>query len=171
MLMPWLAFNLKSRFGNSTNEAHVLNLSLNFCILGSFISERVNDDTKENVQENDVDTDEEQEVKEISTRVIFSCDQRLLDGISDTTASSHAVVERGHKAVEQCLAVHVVWRSVRIIWSICCLVLGAEASEGQESEDVDNDYQKGESWNQVLPLDLYDVKDVAQVLDLSDNIQ
>ena len=104
-------------------------------------------------------------------RVIFSCDQRLLDGISDTTASSHAVVERGHKAVEQCLAVHVVWRSVRIIWSICCLVLGAEAFEGQESEDVDNDYQKGESWNQVLPLDLYDVKDVAQVLDLSDNIQ
>jgi hypothetical protein len=145
MFMPWLAFDLKSGFGNSTNEAHVLNLSLDFCILGSFVSERVNDDTKENVQENNVDTDEEQEVKEISAHVICTCDQRLLDGISDTTASSHAVVERGQKAVEQCIAVHVVWRSVRIIWPICCLVLGAEAFEGQESEDVDNDYQKGES--------------------------
>jgi len=145
MFMPWLAFNLESRFGNSTNEAHILNLSLDFCILGSFISERVNDDTKENVQENNVDTDEEQEVKEISLRVIFSCDQRLLDDISDTTACSHAVVERGDKAVEQCIAVHVVWRRCWIIWSTCCLVLGAEAFEGQESEDVDNDYQKGES--------------------------
>jgi predicted DsbA family dithiol-disulfide isomerase len=70
VIQPADVFNLKFRSRNATDEALAFDLFFDFTFDGSFFSERVNDDTEENVHEDDVEQHEEEEVVEVPCIVV-----------------------------------------------------------------------------------------------------
>jgi len=96
VLIPWFVLDFELRFADSTNEADSLNFRCDIGRSRSFVCERVDDNTKEDVHENNVNDHEEGEIKPISEHIIFIRNVSLPKSISNTTSASHSETCCGH---------------------------------------------------------------------------
>ena len=107
------------RLANSANEAVSFDLLYDVSGSRSFIGERVDDDTEEDVHEDNVDDHEEGEIEPISEPIIFIRNVSLPKSISNTTSTSHSKTSCGHQAIGERRAIHVV----RTSWRNRCVIL------------------------------------------------
>lgn len=109
VIQPADVFNLKFRSRNATDEALAFDLFFDFTFDGSFFSERVNDDTEENVHEDDVEQHEEEEVVDVPCIVVGVTKGCVVQGVSDTTSRSNTILGSRAQALNKCFTVHLVW--------------------------------------------------------------
>ena len=125
VIFPWFVFDFELRFADSTNEADSFDFRDDVCGSWSLVSERINDDTEENVHENNVDYHEEGKVEDISEFIILIWTISLPKCITNSTSTSHSKTSGAHQAIDECTAVHVVsssrrhWRVILIKVRAC----------------------------------------------------
>jgi hypothetical protein len=71
VIQPADVYNLKFGSRNATNEALALDFFVDFTFGGSFFSERINDDTKENIHEDNIEQHEEEEIVKVPCIVVL----------------------------------------------------------------------------------------------------
>jgi hypothetical protein len=108
MLMPWFVLDFEFGLANSANETDTLYFLLNVSSSRSFVSERVNDDTKENVHEDNVDDQEEGEIENISKLIKLIRAVPLPKSIANTTSTSHTKTGCTKQAINKSITVHVI---------------------------------------------------------------
>ena len=127
-------------FTDAANEAVASKLVLNSLQLVTKSTEGVNDETLDDGEQDERDEQEEGKVKEDSDVLVLRAIWGL-DDVTDTAASSDALVQMEHEAGE-----HIVTLLVRVL---ALLALGhiefPEEVEGEDGVDVADDGQKANS--------------------------
>ena len=123
VINPRNVCNLEFGFANTTDETNSFNFLLNIGGSSSLVSERIDDDTEENVHQDDIDEHEEREIKQISEGVVFIRPKSLPKSISKSTSTSHAITCSRKKAICKRRAIHIVSTSWRH-WSVILVVIG-----------------------------------------------
>jgi hypothetical protein len=106
----------------------VVHLSVDICLLGSFVRKGINNDTEEDVHENDVDNHEESKVEHISSNILWLSVHRLIQNISHTSSSSDTIIDGAGQTSDKTVTVHVEVHV--LLWSM--LVVTLKALEGKE---------------------------------------
>ena len=140
VIFPWDVFNLKDRLGNTTYKALLINLCLHFSFLTSLVGERINNNTKEDIHEDNIDDHEKEEIEDVSGYVVFTAPLLLGEDVSKTTTSSNTILHSRTQTLNKRLTVHIIIRcmiTIIITWtSSKILKVRSEVLEGEESTDV-----------------------------------
>ena len=100
VLMPWFVLDFELRLADSAYEAVAFDLLYDVSGSRSFIGERVDDDTEEDVHEDNVDYHEEGKIEPISEPIIFIRNVSLPKSITNTTSTSHSKTSSRHQAID-----------------------------------------------------------------------
>lgn len=92
---------IKSTSIKSTNEARALQNQLLLLLLRSQVSESVNDDTKNEIQNDNNDDEEEEQVINHTTKVQWFLRRRCSQNITDSTAITKTLIHGCHNAHEE----------------------------------------------------------------------
>ena len=124
VIAPRNVFDLELRFTDTADETLAFNFFVNIFLSLSFIGERINNDTEEDIHQNNIDDHEEREIKSISKIIKLIRLESLPKCITDTTTTSHSETGCRHKAINKGRAIHIVG-STRRNWRVILVVVGA----------------------------------------------
>ena len=142
VVLPRYVFNLELGFAETTDEALTGNLLIITVIFISLLSERINDDTEEDIHTNNIDKEEETDIIKIPipVQIIRTLPKigpfRLIKGISDTTSCSHTYVDFRHQAFHERTTVGIEVRVIISSYWTCSNKGQMEIFEAHEGEDV-----------------------------------
>ena len=131
----------------AADEAVVAQFVLHALQLVTQRAERVNDETLDDGEQDNNDEQEEGNVEEDADKFVLSAVRRL-NNVTDTTSSTHSLVQVEHEAGE-----HVVALLVRVLsfLSLRNIELSEEV-EGKHGVDVANDREEANGQHQLLPV-------------------
>ena len=180
VLVPWLVLNFELGLRDTADEAVAFNLGDDVGGTGSFIGERVDDDTEEDVHKNNIDDHEEGEIECVSEVIELIRLESLPECITDTTTTSHSETGCGHQAVDKFSAVHVVgssWRHRCVILIIIgtsvgvLFVVGTNISEGKEGIQVKQNQEENTNGTKTNGVIRDNQGDLPKCLDLVQDIK
>lgn len=140
VLFPALILDFKHWFLQTADEALVFYFDCNLSFFISLGGKWVNDDSKEDIHENNVNNEKEWEIKDISVWEVCIIPIFRLNFICNTSSSSQAILSGEKKAFSKL----ITWSFINIVSP----VLRPELSESKERENIEDNKEEKQSVSQ-----------------------